>query len=148
VYPQGGAAGYGSVTASGVPGPGDSEGATSAPTPPGPVVGIAPTPDGAGYWVATANGDVYSFGDAVDFCAMSACTSLPSAPPAGGRVAAIAADPDGDGYWLAGAVGTVYPLGGAPGNGSVGSPTSPAPIVSMACRVQQYTLCRNSNLAW
>jgi hypothetical protein len=36
--------------------------ATSAAT--GPVVGITGTPDGKGYWVATANGGVSAFGDA------------------------------------------------------------------------------------
>ena len=31
---------------------------------PAPVVGMASTPDGAGYWLVTARGNVYAFGDA------------------------------------------------------------------------------------
>ena len=52
---------------------------------PGPVVGIAATPDGGGYWVVSANGTVTPFGDATDFCADSTCASLPSPAPPGPR---------------------------------------------------------------
>ncbi|HET9058419.1 MAG TPA: hypothetical protein VFN61_00745 [Acidimicrobiales bacterium] len=132
VYPEGGAPAYGSVSTSVSPGPGDAAGSTPAPSPAGAVVGIAPTPDGGGYWVVTANGDVYSFGDASQFCAGQICPSLDSVPAAGAQVVAVAADPTGYGYWLVGADGTVYPEGGAPDNGSLTSPTSSAPVVSMA----------------
>ena len=29
-----------------------------------PIVGIAPTPDGGGYWLVASDGGVFSFGDA------------------------------------------------------------------------------------
>ena len=29
-----------------------------------PIVGIAPTPDGGGYWLSTADGPIFDFGDA------------------------------------------------------------------------------------
>ena len=58
-----------------------------------PVVGIAATPSGNGYWMGAADGGVFNFGDAGFFGSM------------GGQqlqypVTAIAATPDGGGYWL------------------------------------------------
>jgi len=57
------------------------------------IVGIAPTPDGAGYWLAAATGGVLVFGDATF---QGPTPNLPPFSP----VAAIAATPDGGGYLL------------------------------------------------
>ena len=71
-----------------------------------PIVGMAVTPDGQGYWEVAADGGVFSFGDAA-FNGSMGGKSL-SAPITG-----IAATPSGDGYWLVGADGSVYPFGDA-----------------------------------
>ena len=90
-----------------------------------PIVGIAPTPDGGGYWLAAADGGVFSFGDATYHGSM------------GGRqldaaVVAMAATPDGGGYWLAAKDGGVFAFGDASFDGSMGGITLVAPITAMA----------------
>ncbi|MDA8279290.1 MAG: hypothetical protein M0Z63_02510, partial [Actinomycetota bacterium] len=71
-----------------------------------PVVGIAPTPDGGGYWLVGADGGVFSFGDA-SYAGSMAATHLNS------PVVGIAPTPDGGGYWLVGADGGVFSFGDA-----------------------------------
>ena len=39
-------------------------GSLGASPPPTPIVGVAPTPDGGGYWMLEADGTVHAFGDA------------------------------------------------------------------------------------
>ncbi len=58
-----------------------------------PVVGIAATPNGHGYWLATADGGVYTFGPAHFYGSMSgqAITN---------PITAIATDRAANGYWL------------------------------------------------
>ncbi len=82
--------------------------------------------DGAGgYWVAAADGGVYSFGSARFF------GSLAGAPPAR-PVVGIAALPSGSGYWLVADDGGVFAFGSAPFIGSLGGRRLSAPITSMA----------------
>jgi hypothetical protein len=86
-------------------------------------VGIASTPDGKGYWLAQADGGVYSFGDAGFHGSLPAGAGglgiTPIAP-----ISAIATTPDGGGYWLVDQDGGVYAFGDAgfygslPGNGT------------------------------
>jgi hypothetical protein len=73
-----------------------------------PLVDMAPTPDGLGYWLLRADGTVASFGDAVQ---------AGSAPvPTGGDPAErIVPGPNGDGYWVVDQNGTATPLGDAAG---------------------------------
>ncbi|HWD24373.1 MAG TPA: kelch repeat-containing protein, partial [Acidimicrobiales bacterium] len=71
-----------------------------------PVVGIATSPTGTGYYLATALGNVYNEGGAT-FYGSAAKVKL-SAPISG-----IAVTPDGGGYWLVAKDGTVYPFGDA-----------------------------------
>ena len=75
-----------------------------------PAVAIVSTPDGKGYWVATAAGEVRAFGDAR---ALGGLTAAPNAPVVG-----MAATPDGGGYWLAASDGGVFTFGDAPFLGS------------------------------
>ena len=70
-----------------------------------PVVGMAATPTGLGYWLVGADGAIYPFGDAGNFGAPTG--SLPQ--PVIGMVATT----NGQGYWLAGADGSVYKFGNA-----------------------------------
>jgi MYXO-CTERM domain-containing protein len=90
-----------------------------------PVVGMAPTPDGAGYWLVASDGGIFSFGDAT-FYGSAGGTTL-NAPVVG-----MAARPTGKGYWLVAADGGIFSYGDAPFEGSAGGTTLNAPVVGMA----------------
>jgi N-acetylmuramoyl-L-alanine amidase len=91
----------------------------------GPVVAIAATRDGAGYWLAARDGGIFNYGDAGFFG--SAGSLQLNAPVVG-----IAASPDGAGYWLVAADGGIFNYGDAGFFGSAGSIHLNAPIVGMA----------------
>jgi hypothetical protein len=76
-----------------------------------PVVAIAATPTGHGYWLVGSDGGVFSFGDARFYGSRGS-----SAPPL--PVVSIAATPTGDGYWLAASDGEIFPFGDAKALGS------------------------------
>jgi Beta-lactamase enzyme family len=82
-----------------------------------PIVGIAGTPDGGGYWLVAADGGVFTFGDARFFGSLGNLTL--NAPIVG-----IAGTPDGGGYWLVAADGGVFTFGDAPFAGSDGGKTT------------------------
>jgi hypothetical protein len=89
------------------------------------VVAIASTPGGKGYWLATAIGGVYAFGDAKLY---GSPAHLHLARP----IVGMAATPDGKGYWLVASDGGVFNYGDA---GYYGSPAHlhlARPIVGMA----------------
>ncbi len=67
-----------------------------------PVVGMAATPDGGGYWLVAADGGVFSFGDAGFYGSMGGRPS-----PAGGGHRGRSAT---GGYWLVAADGGVFSL--------------------------------------
>jgi hypothetical protein len=90
-----------------------------------PVVGIASTRDGGGYWLAAADGGVFAFGDAQFFGSMGG-THLNS------PVVGIASTPDGGGYWLAAADGGVFAFGDARFFGSMGGTHLNSPVVGIA----------------
>ena len=90
-----------------------------------PVVGMASTPDGAGYWLAASNGGVSVHGDA-NFYGSMAGHAL-NAP-----IAHIVATPDGHGYWLVAADGGIFTFGDAPFFGSMGGQHLNAPVVDLA----------------
>ena len=89
-----------------------------------PVVGMAATPDGKGYWLVAADGGVFSFGDA-RFNGSTGSLNL-NRPVVG-----MAATPDGKGYWLVAADGGVFSFGDARFNGSTGSLNLNKPVVGM-----------------
>ena len=78
-----------------------------------PIVGMAATPDGGGYWLVGADGGIFSFGDAV-FHGGTGGTHL-NAPIVG-----MAATPDGGGYWLVGSDGGIFSFGDAVFHGGTG----------------------------
>ena len=82
-----------------------------------PVVGMAATPDGGGYWLVAADGGVFNFGDARFYGSMGG--QHLNAPIVG-----MAATPDGQGYWLVAADGGVFNFGDAPFAGSMGGSAS------------------------
>src|SRR5581483_11836214 len=77
------------------------------------VVGIAPQPSGHGYWLASADGGVFAYGDAPFL------GGLPGGgAPLNQPVVALAATPSGKGYWLIARDGGVFAYGDAPYLGS------------------------------
>ena len=90
-----------------------------------PVEVGAATPDGKGYWLASADGGVFTFGDAPFEGSLGAT-------PLQGPIVAMAATPDGKGYWLAALDGGVFSFGDAPFLGSMGATRLNQPIVGMA----------------
>ena len=78
---------------------------------------------GTSYWVLTASGAVYPFGNAASYG--SAATAL-RAPIVG-----MAATPDGLGYWLVAADGGVFTFGDAGYFGSTGGLALRQPVVGM-----------------
>ena len=98
-------------------------------SPPGnlahPVVGMAATPDGAGYWLVASDGGIFSFGDA-KFYGSTGAIRLNK------PIVGMAATPDGAGYWLVASDGGIFSFGDAAFYGSTGAMRLAQPIVGMA----------------
>ena len=90
-----------------------------------PVVGIASTPSGSGYWLADAAGGVSAHGGAVFYGSM---TGVALNSP----VTHIVATSDGQGYWLVAGDGGIFAFGDARFFGSMGGRPLNAPVVDMA----------------
>jgi hypothetical protein len=90
-----------------------------------PFVGMASVPDGSGYWLADAAGDVYALGSAVNYGSMAG--QHLNAP-----IAHIVSTPDGGGYWLVASDGGIFTFGDAPFYGSMGGQHLNAPVVDIA----------------
>ncbi len=90
-----------------------------------PIVGMATTPDGAGYWLVASDGGVFSFGDAKFY---GSTGSIDLNKP----IVGMASTPDGGGYWLVASDGGVFSFGDATFYGSMGGRHLNAPIVGMA----------------
>jgi parallel beta-helix repeat protein len=87
------------------------------------IVGIVATANGGGYWLVSATGGVYAFGNAQY---NGSTAQISTAKAAGGansvsvsNIVGISATPDGGGYWLVGANGGVYAFGDATYDGSL-----------------------------
>ncbi len=80
-----------------------------------PVIGIAPTPDGKGYWLVTKTGHVYGFGDASFYGSTysDGLTGLSGSHPLNAPIVGIQSTPNGQGYWLVAADGGVFNFGNA-----------------------------------
>jgi hypothetical protein len=111
----GGVVGYGAAPALG-------------PDPPfpttSPLVALAPTPSGDGYWVVGADGGVFSYGDA-RYHGSTGGLALRS------PVVGVAATPSGRGYWLVAADGGVFAFGDAAFLGSTGGLALRSPVVAL-----------------
>jgi hypothetical protein len=76
-----------------------------------PIVGMASTPDGKGYWLVASDGGVFSFGDAAFYGSTGAIhLNQP--------IVGMASTPDGNGYWLVASDGGVFSFGDAAFEGS------------------------------
>lgn len=99
----------------------------------------AATPADPGYWLASADGGVYTAGNAGFYGSLGALHLQ-------GPIVAMAATPDGRGYWLAALDGGVFAFGDAAFFGSAGGIRMRGPVVGMAPSTapafspQDYTL--------
>jgi hypothetical protein len=89
-----------------------------------PAVAVATTPDGLGYWLASADGGVFPFGDATFHNSMA---GIPMAAP----IVGMAVTPDGGGYWLVAKDGGVFTFGDARFHGSMGGHHLARPVVGI-----------------
>ena len=89
-----------------------------------PIVGMAATPDGKGYWLVAKDGGIFSFGDAKFYGSMGGTTL--NKPIVG-----MATDPATGGYWMVASDGGIFSFN-APFYGSTGGTTLNKPIVGMA----------------
>jgi hypothetical protein len=89
-----------------------------------PIVGMASTPDGGGYWLVGQDGGVFGYGDAQFYGSAGAM-------PPSKLVVGIASTPDGGGYWLVTTDGGIMRYGDAT---SFGSQSVNAPIVGIASK--------------
>jgi hypothetical protein len=90
-----------------------------------PIVGMAATPDGLGYWLVATDGGVFSYGDA-EFYGSTGAIHLNQ------PIVDMEATPDGLGYWLVASDGGVFSYGDAEFFGSTGAIHLNKPIVGMA----------------
>jgi hypothetical protein len=104
-----GDAGFLGSTGAGPGGAGVSPGITV----PSPVIDLAVTPTGKGYWLLAEDGGIHAFGDAA-YRGSPAGTGLCDRPAA----RRIAASATGKGYWVAAADGSVSAFGDAYDHGS------------------------------
>ena len=86
-----------------------------------PIVGMAPTPTGKGYWLVASDGGIFTFGDAALLRLDRRHRGSTS------RSSAWRARPTGKGYWLVAADGGIFTFGDAEFFGSTGDmPAQPA----------------------
>jgi len=90
-----------------------------------PLVGIAATPSGTGYWLVASDGGIFTFGDAQFH---GSAGGLPLNRP----VVGMAASPDGGGYWLTATDGGIFDYGNALFSGSEGGVVLNKPVVGIA----------------
>ncbi len=90
-----------------------------------PVVGMAATPYGGGYWLDASDGGVGPFGDA-------GLNGSAEGTPLNEPVVGMAPTPDGAGYWLVASDGGVFTYGDAGFHGSAGGLALNEPVVGMA----------------
>jgi hypothetical protein len=98
-----------------------------------PVVGMASTPSGAGYWLVASDGGVFTFGNA-QFHGSTGAIHLNE------PIVGMASTPAGAGYWLVASDGGVFTFGNAQFHGSTGAIHLNKPIVGMAATGAGYWL--------
>ena len=93
-----------------------------------PIVGMAATPDGGGYWLVASDGGIFNYGDA-GFYGSAGAIHLNK------PVVGMAATADGHGYWLVASDGGIFSYGDALFYGSTGGIHLNKPVVGMAANV-------------
>ena len=92
-----------------------------------PIVGMAATPSGAGYWLVASDGGIFAFGDAAFAGSMGG-------QPLDKPMVGMAPASSGAGYWLVASDGGIFTFGDAAFAGSMGGQPLDMPIVGMAAR--------------
>ena len=90
-----------------------------------PIVGMAATTDGNGYWLVASDGGIFSYGDATFY---GSTGGLRLNKP----IVGMAPTPSGRGYWLVASDGGIFSYGDATFYGSTGSIRLNKPVVGMA----------------
>jgi hypothetical protein len=90
-----------------------------------PIVGMAATPTGKGYWLVALDGGIFSFGDARFY---GSTGSLVLNSP----IVGMASTGDGHGYWMVAADGGIFTYGDAKFYGSTGGQSINAWVAGMA----------------
>jgi hypothetical protein len=90
-----------------------------------PLVGMAGSPSGQGYWLVAADGGIFAYGDA-PFLGSTGGTPLTR------PIAGMTATPTGRGYWLVASDGGIFAFGDAAFLGSTGGVALDQPVVGMA----------------
>ena len=90
-----------------------------------PIVGMASTLNGLGYWLVASDGGIFSYGNA-------AFLGSRGGQPLNKPIVGMAATPDGGGYWLVASDGGIFSYGDATFYGSRGGQPLNKPIVGMA----------------
>jgi len=98
---------------------GNAPAATAAP-----IVGMATTPSGKGYWLVASDGGIFTFGDAGFFGSMG---GQPLRQP----IVGMAATADGQGYYEVASDGGIFTFGDATFMGSMGGSLLNQPVVGM-----------------
>ena len=138
----------GTATGSSRPTAGSSRSATPSSTAPWadrhlnkPIVGMAATKDGKGYWLVASDGGIFAFGDAKFHGSMGRQASEQA------RSSGMAADPDGGGYWMVASDGGIFAFD-APFHGSTGAMRLNKPIVGMSHDLQRSRLLARRFRRW
>jgi hypothetical protein len=87
-----------------------------------PIVGMASTPSGKGYWLVASDGGMFAFGDAT-FHGSTGNITLNK------PIVGMAATTTGKGYWFVANDGGIFSFGDAT---FLGAPTGTGTIVTMA----------------
>jgi hypothetical protein len=90
-----------------------------------PVVGMAATRTGRGYWLVASDGGIFSFGDAA-FHGSTGAIRLNQ------PIVGMTSTPTGNGYWFVASDGGIFSFGDASFHGSTGAIRLNRPIVGMA----------------
>ena len=98
-----------------------------------PIVGMAVTPSGNGYWLVASDGGIFAYGDAV-FHGSTGNISLNQ------PIVGMAVTPSGNGYWLVASDGGIFAFGLAPYLGSTGAIALNQPIATMVSGPEGYSL--------
>jgi len=89
-----------------------------------PIVGMAVTPSGRGYWLVASDGGIFSFGDARFY---GSTGGLRLNQP----IVGMAVTPSGRGYWLVASDGGIFTFGDAPFRGAGAGRALPAPAIAL-----------------
>ena len=91
-------------------------GSLGSTPPPTPIVGVAPSPDGGGYWMLEASGTAHAFGDAQS---VSVASDSPPLSSMKGPMTGLIPDYSGGGFDSVNASGQAFAYGDAPYFGDV-----------------------------